>query len=99
MVASGAAQTGLHIYVRNQRVAHFDNPAAHSILDWLARLDGEYVTKLVLSNGRGWLTIDTIEEALSLCVCNNDLEVLSREVVAHEAAPDLVRQFINDNSL
>jgi hypothetical protein len=99
MVSTGVAQTSLHIYVRNQRVAHFDNPAPHSILDWLGRLDGEYVTRLVLSNGRGWLTIDTSDEVLSLCICNNNLEILSCEMFSREDAPDVVLQFIDDKFL
>jgi hypothetical protein len=99
MIGTGVAQMSLHIYVRNQRVAHFDNLAPHSILDWLGRLDGEYVTKLVLSNGHEWLTIDTADEALTLCLCNHKLEIRACEVFSREAAPDVVLQFIGDKPL
>ncbi|MBI1255955.1 MAG: hypothetical protein GC204_00650 [Chloroflexi bacterium] len=80
MADAGSAHTSLYIYVRNQRVAYLDNPAAQTILDWLGRLDGEYVTSLVFKSSQGWLILDTVDDDLNLSLCNNKLEVYSSEV-------------------
>ena len=99
MVDAGIAHTSLYVYVRNQRVAHLDNPAGHSILDWLDRLDGEYVTKLVLTNGHIWLTIDVTDEEISLCICNDKLEIIESEVISRQDASVKVLQFIDEKSV
>jgi len=91
---AGIIHVGLNIYVRNQRVASISNISTSGILDWLRRLDGEYVTRLVLMNSYGWLTIDTVDDSLNLCICNNHLEICANEVVSREIAPEKVLQFI-----
>src|SRR5436305_10122616 len=84
MNETATAYTCLDIFVRNQRVARIDHPTSESILHWLQRLDGEYVTKLILMNPQGWLTIDVADEYLLLCLCNNRLEIDASEMVSRQ---------------
>ena len=99
MVDAGNAQPSLYIYVRNQRVAYLDNPASRTILDWLDRLDGAYVTSLVLMNRQGWLTIDNVDDFLNLSYCNSKLEISSSEVVSRQIGAAKVLQFMGHDAL
>jgi hypothetical protein len=95
VVGTEIAYTCLDIFIHNQRVARIDHPAADSILHWLQRLDGEYVSKLVLMNPHGWLTMDIYDDGmLALCFCNNRLEVDSSEVISRQSAAIKVLRFI-----
>ena len=99
MVDTEIAYACLDIFIRNQRVAHVGHPAADSILNWLGRLDGSDVTKLVLMNRQGWLAIDiNDEDTLTLCFCNNQLEIDTSEVVSRQTAAEKVLQFMEFNS-
>src|SRR5215813_5142118 len=99
MVDSGVSQASLYIYVRNLRVSQINHLSPLSLLDWLDRLDGKEVTRLVLMTPHSWLTIDVADENLDLCLCNENLEVTESELVSRKVAAEIVLQFAQGEAL